>query len=147
MNYQITEVMEEFDTDTDQMLFYLPLSGSTFKKVYYDPLKQRAVSMFVPAEDMVIPYSATDLTTSSRVTHVLRMDENQVRKMQVAVNIKILSYHLHMMIRMVLSRIKLGSLTEQRNHILMIFIQSLRCMLIWTSKDLRTEIRWANQRV
>ena len=64
MNYQITEVMEEFDTDTDQMLFYLPLSGSTFKKVYYDPLKQRAVSMFVPAEDMVIPYSATDLTTS-----------------------------------------------------------------------------------
>ena len=61
MNYQITEVMEEFDTDTDQMLFYLPLSGSTFKKVYYDPLKQRAVSMFVPAEDMVIPYSATDL--------------------------------------------------------------------------------------
>ena len=84
MNYQITEVMEEFDTDTDQMLFYLPLSGSTFKKVYYDPLKQRAVSMFVPAEDMVIPYSATDLTTSSRVTHVLRMDENQVRKMQVA---------------------------------------------------------------
>ena len=84
MNHQITEVMEEFDTDTDQMLFYLPLSGSTFKKVYYDPLKQRAVSMFVPAEDMVIPYSATDLTTSSRVTHVLRMDENQVRKMQVA---------------------------------------------------------------
>jgi len=84
MNYQITEVMEEFDTDTDQMLFYLPLSGSTFKKVYYDPLKQRAVAMFIPAEDMVIPYSATDIATSSRVTHVLRMDENQVRKMQVA---------------------------------------------------------------
>ena len=76
--------MEEFDTDTDQMLFYLPLSGSTFKKVYYDPLKQRAVAMFIPAEDMVIPYSATDIATSSRVTHVLRMDENQVRKMQVA---------------------------------------------------------------
>jgi len=84
MNYQITEVMEEFDTDTDQMLFYLPLSGSTFKKVYYDPLKQRAVAMFVPAEDMVIPYSASDIATSSRVTHVLRMDENQVRKLQVA---------------------------------------------------------------
>lgn len=84
MNYQITEVMEEFDTDTDQMLFYLPLSGSTFKKVYYDPLKQRAVAMFIPAEDMVIPYSATDIATSSRVTHVLRMDENQIRKMQVA---------------------------------------------------------------
>jgi hypothetical protein len=84
MNYQITEVMEEFDPDTDQMLFYLPLSGSTFKKVYYDPLKQRAVAMFVPAEDMVIPYSASDISTSSRVTHVLRMDENQVRKLQVA---------------------------------------------------------------
>jgi hypothetical protein len=66
------------------MLFYLPLSGSTFKKVYYDPLKQRAVAMFVPAEDMVIPYSASDIATSSRVTHVLRMDENQVRKLQVA---------------------------------------------------------------
>jgi hypothetical protein len=84
MNYQITEVMEEFDPDTDQMLFYLPLSGSTFKKVYYDPLKQRAVSMFVPAEDMVIPYSASDIATSSRVTHVLRMDENQIRKLQIA---------------------------------------------------------------
>ena len=84
MNYQITEVMEEFDPDTDQMLFYLPLSGSTFKKVYYDPLKQRAVSMFVPSEDMVIPYSASDIATSSRVTHVLRMDENQIRKLQIA---------------------------------------------------------------
>ena len=84
MNYQITEVMEEFDPDTDQMLFYLPLSGSTFKKIYYDPLKQRAVARFIPAEDMVIPYSATDVATASRVTHVLTMDENQIRKLQVA---------------------------------------------------------------
>tara|TARA_Y100001937_G_scaffold29931_1_gene43157 strand:- start:5513 stop:7987 length:2475 start_codon:yes stop_codon:yes gene_type:complete len=84
MNYQVTEVMEEFDPDTDQMLFYLPLSGSTFKKVYFDPTRNRAVSAFVPSEDLVVPYSATDLTTASRVTHVLRMDENQVRKMQVA---------------------------------------------------------------
>ena len=84
MNYQVTEVLEEFDPDTDQMLFYLPLSGSTFKKVYFDPTKNRAVSAFVPSEDLVVPYSATDLNTAPRVTHVLRMDENQVRKMQVA---------------------------------------------------------------
>ena len=84
MNYQVTEVMEEFDPDTDQMLFYLPLSGSTFKKVYFDPTKARAVSAFVPAEDLVVPYSATDLATAPRVTHVLRMDGNQVRKMQFA---------------------------------------------------------------
>jgi hypothetical protein len=84
MNYQITEVMEEFDPDTDQMLFYLPLSGSTFKKVYFDQTRGRAVSAFVPAEDLVVPYSATDLMTSPRVTHVLRMDENNLRKMQVA---------------------------------------------------------------
>ena len=84
MNYQVTEIMEEFDPDTDQMLFYLPLSGSTFKKVYFDPTKARAVSAFVPAEDLVVSYSATDLATAPRVTHVLRMDGNQVRKMQIA---------------------------------------------------------------
>ena len=84
MNYQVTEVMEEFDPDTAQMLFYLPLSGSTFKKVYFDPTKARAVSAFVPSEDLVVPYSATDLATAPRVTHVVRMDPNQVRKLQVA---------------------------------------------------------------
>lgn len=84
MNYQVTEIMEEFDPDTDQMLFYLPLSGSTFKKVYYDPTKGRAVSAFVPAEDLVVPYSASDLATAPRVTHTVRMDGNQVRKMQFA---------------------------------------------------------------
>lgn len=84
LNYMVTEVMEEYDPDTDQMLFYLPISGSTFKKVYYDETKQRPVSRFVPPEDLVVPYSATDLATSPRVTHVIRMDENQVRKLQVA---------------------------------------------------------------
>jgi len=84
MNYQIMEVMEEFDPDMDQLLFYLPLSGSTFKKVYFDPARNRAVSSFIPAQDLVVPYSATDLQTASRVTHVLRMDSNEVRKMQVA---------------------------------------------------------------
>ena len=83
MNYQITEVMEEFDQDTDQMLFYLPITGSTFKKVYFDPTKQRAVSKFVPAEDLVVPYHASDLRTAERYTHVVRMSENEIRKMQV----------------------------------------------------------------
>jgi hypothetical protein len=84
MNYQIVEVMEEFDPDTDQMLFYLPLSGSTFKKVYFDPTKDRAVAKFIPAQDLVVPYSASDLMTSPRVTHVLRMEMNDIRKLQVA---------------------------------------------------------------
>ena len=72
MNYQVTEVMEEYDSDTDQMLFYLPITGSTFKKVYMDPTRGRAVSKFVPAEDLIVPYSATDLQTASRYTHVVR---------------------------------------------------------------------------
>jgi len=84
MNYQIMEVMDEYDPDMDQLLFYLPLSGSTFKKVYFDEAKQRSVSKFIPAQDLVVPYSASDLNTASRVTHVLRMDYNQIRKMQVA---------------------------------------------------------------
>ena len=79
MNYQITEVMEEYDLDTDQMLFYLPITGSTFKKIYFDPMKQRAVSKFVPAEDLIVPYSATDLQTAERYTHVVRMSENDIR--------------------------------------------------------------------
>ena len=84
MNYQVTEVMEEYDQDTDQMLFYLPLTGSTFKKVYFDPTKQRAVSKFVPAEDLVVPYSASDIRTAERVTHMVRMSHNDIRKLQVA---------------------------------------------------------------
>lgn len=84
MNYEITETMEEYDPDMDQLLFYLPLSGSCFKKVYWDMTMQRAVAQFVPAQDLVIPYTATNLNTASRVTHVLRMDENDIRKMQIA---------------------------------------------------------------
>ena len=84
MNYQIMEVMEEFDPDMDQLLFYLPLSGSCFKKVYFDEAKQRAVAKFVPAQDLVVSYAASDLQTAARVTHVLRMDANEVRKMQIA---------------------------------------------------------------
>jgi hypothetical protein len=84
MNYEITEVMEEYDPDMDQLLFYLPLSGSCFKKVYWDVGMQRPVSKFIPAQDLVVPYAATDLNTTPRATHVLRMDENEIRKMQVA---------------------------------------------------------------
>ena len=68
----------------DQMLFYLPLSGSTFKKVYFDPSRLRAVSKFVPAEDLVVNYSASDLNTAERITHVTEMSENDIIKMQMA---------------------------------------------------------------
>lgn len=84
MNYRIMEVMTEYDPGMDQMLFYLPLSGSTFKKVYYDPVRGREVSEFVPAQDLVVPYSAVDLETTPRATHVLKMQGNDVRKMQLS---------------------------------------------------------------
>jgi hypothetical protein len=83
MNYQIMHVMEDFDPDLDQMLFYLPLSGSSFKKVYYDSTMGRAVSKFIPSEDLVVPYTATDLATADRVTHILKRTENDIRKLQV----------------------------------------------------------------
>ena len=82
MNYQIIHVMEEFDPETDRLLFYLPLAGSAFKKVYFDDLLDRAVARFVPADDLVVPYNATDLTSAARITHVIRMSENDVRKFQ-----------------------------------------------------------------
>lgn len=84
MNYQITYEMEEYDPELDQMLFYLPLTGSTFKKVYFDPLLQRAVSKFVHAEDLVVPYEATDLASANRITHVIKMSKNEVRKLQLS---------------------------------------------------------------
>ena len=84
MNYQIIDIMEDYTPDMDQMLFYLPLSGSTFKKVYYDEGLERAVSKFIPAEDLVVPYTATDLETCERVTHVVKMSSNEFRKKQVA---------------------------------------------------------------
>ena len=83
MNYLIMEEMEEFDPDMDQLLFYLPLSGSTFKKVYFDSVRNRPVSKFIPAQDVVVPYSASDLATAPRITHVLKMSDNDLRKQQV----------------------------------------------------------------
>ena len=84
MNYQITCVMKEYTPEFDQMLFYLPLAGSTFKKVYYDDFLGRAVSKFVPAEQLIVPYTATDLETAENVTHVIQISENELRKKQVA---------------------------------------------------------------
>ena len=84
MNYLLMEQMEEFTTDMDQMLFYLPLSGSTFKKIYYDELLGRPVSKFIPAEDIVVPYYASDLKDCERITHVIKMTKNEVIKKQAA---------------------------------------------------------------
>jgi hypothetical protein len=84
MNYLLMEEMEEYTTDMDQMLFYLPLSGSTFKKVYYDALLDRPVSKFIPAEDLVVPYYASDLKDCERITHVIKMTQNEVIKKQAA---------------------------------------------------------------
>jgi len=82
MNYMITEEMQEYTPEFDQLLFYLPLAGSAFKKVYYDDVMQRAVSKFVPAEDLVVPYYATDLHDCERITHLVRMSENDILKKQ-----------------------------------------------------------------
>jgi len=84
MNYQIMDQMKEYEPEFDQMLFYLPLSGSTFKKVYYDELLGRAVSKFVPAEDLIVPYSATSLDDTDAIVHVIKMSGNELRKQQVA---------------------------------------------------------------
>ena len=84
MNYQLMDVMKEYEPEFDQMLFYLPLSGSAFKKVYYDELLGRAVSKFVPADDLVVPYTATSLEDAEAVVHVIKMSENELRKKQVS---------------------------------------------------------------
>ena len=83
MNYYITNVMEEYTPEFDQMLFYLPLAGSTFKKVYYDEAIDRAVSKFVPAQDIVVPYGATDLDSCENITQVVKMSMNDLRKRQI----------------------------------------------------------------
>jgi len=84
MNYQLTEKMDEFRPETERMLWGLGLSGNAFKKVYYDPSLERQVSMFVPAEDLIVPYGASSLEQAPRVAHVMRKTENEVRKLQVA---------------------------------------------------------------
>ena len=84
MNYYITCVMEEYTPEFDQMLFYLPLAGSTFKKVYYDESLGRAVSNFVPADNLIVPYEANDLETCPNITHVVKINLNELRKKQLS---------------------------------------------------------------
>ena len=84
MNYQLMDVMKEYEPEFDQMLFYLPLSGSAFKKVYYDDLLGRTVSKFVPADDLIVPYNATSLEDAEAVIHRIKISENDLRKQQVA---------------------------------------------------------------
>lgn len=82
MNYQLTEVMSEYRPEHEKMLWSLPITGSAFKKVYYDPAKGRQVSIFVPAEDIVVPYGASNLENAPRVTHVMRKTKNEILKLQ-----------------------------------------------------------------
>jgi hypothetical protein len=84
MNYQIMDVMKEYEPEFDQMLFYLPLSGSTFKKVYYDETLGRAVSKFIQAQDIVVPYTANSIEDAEAVIHVIKISENELRKQQVS---------------------------------------------------------------
>jgi len=84
MNYQLMNKMKEYEPEFDQLLFYLPLSGSAFKKVYYDELLDRAVSKFIPADDLIVPYTATSLEDAEAIVHVLKISENDLRKKQVA---------------------------------------------------------------
>ena len=84
MNYQLTEVMVEYRPEHERMLWGLGLAGNAFKKVYFDPSLNRQVSLFVPAEDVVVPYGASNIQTSERVTHVMRKTENELRRLQVA---------------------------------------------------------------
>ena len=84
LNYLIMSEMKEYEAEFDQMLFYLPLSGSAFKKVYYDDIHQRTVSKFVPADDLIVPYTATSLEDAESIIHVVKMSENDLRKQQVA---------------------------------------------------------------
>ena len=84
MNYQLTDVMKEFRPEHERMLWGLGLAGNAFKKVYFDPHLQRQVSMFVPAEDLVVPYGASDLAAAERVTHVMRKTENELKRLQHA---------------------------------------------------------------
>ena len=84
MNYEITHNMEEYNPEMDQLLFQLPLSGSAFKKIYFEETLNRATSKFIPAEDVIVPYGASDLESCDRITQVIKMSMNDLRKKQVA---------------------------------------------------------------
>ena len=84
MNYYIMNVMEDYDPELDQLLFYLPLAGSCFKKIYFDFVLQRAVSKFIPPEDLIVPYEAPDMSSAERITHAITMSRNEVKKQQLS---------------------------------------------------------------
>ena len=84
MNYYIMNVMEEYDPELDQMLFYLPLAGSAFKKIYFDYVLNRAMSKFIPPEDLIVPYEAADMSSAERITHVINMSSNEIKKQQLS---------------------------------------------------------------
>ena len=109
MNYYITNVMEEYTPEFDQMLFYLPLAGSTFKKVYYDETLARAVSKFVPAENLVVPYETADLETCPNITQMMRVSLNDLRKKQVA--------GFYRDIPVIPAQAEMNSVEEEINHI------------------------------
>ena len=83
MNYYIMNVMKEYDPELDMLLFYLPLAGSAFKKVYFDFVTNKAVSKFIPPEDLIVPYEASDISSAERITHVINMSLNEVKKQQL----------------------------------------------------------------
>ena len=84
MNYQIMEKMKDYEPDFDSLLFHLPLAGSAFKKVYYDEATSMACSKFVPADDLIVPYTATSLDDAESIMHRVQISENELRKQQVA---------------------------------------------------------------
>ena len=84
MNFQLTEVMTEYRSEHERLLWSLPITGSAFKKVYYDPSKGRQIAMFIPAEDIVVPYGSSNIEDSERVTHVMRKTEQEVARLQEA---------------------------------------------------------------
>ena len=84
MNYYIMNVMEEYDPELDQMLFYLPLAGSAFKKIYFDFVLNRAMSKFIPPEDLIVPYEAADISSAERITHAISMSSNEIKKQQLS---------------------------------------------------------------
>ena len=84
MNFYIMNVMKEYDPEMDMLLFYLPIAGSAFKKVYYDQSMSRAVSKFIAPEDLIVPYEASDILSAERVTHVISMSKNEIRKQQLS---------------------------------------------------------------
>jgi len=84
MNYYIMNVMQDYDPELDQLLFYLPLAGSCFKKIYFDTVLQKAISKFIPPEDLIVPYEAPDMSSAERITHSITMSRNEIKKQQLS---------------------------------------------------------------